>query len=100
MFLDDRRDICQNASVSWDEKQVKQLREQLKLGIGEFARLAGVDPRTVYRWEAGEAEPSGASEAVLNGLREKLRKDPDQTESISSFLMGAAAIGGLGYLIV
>jgi hypothetical protein len=65
-----------------------------------FARLVGVDARTVLRWEAGLVHPTGAAEAVLNGLREKLNKDPEVAEQVIGLLLGAAAVGGLAYLLV
>ena len=68
--------------------------------VPAFARIVGVDPRTVYRWETGPGHPSGAAEAVLNGLKEKLDKDPSDANDVASFLVGAAAVGGLAYLLV
>jgi hypothetical protein len=83
----------------WTAQQVMDLRSKLRLDIPGFAKLVGVETRTVYRWEAGEARPSGAAEAVLNGLHEKLQKDPDQAESLIAFVAGAVALGGLGFLL-
>ncbi len=65
-----------------------------------FAKLVGVDARTVLRWEAGQVHPTGAAEAVLNGLREKLNKDPQVAEQVIALLLGTAAVGGLAYLLV
>jgi hypothetical protein len=65
-----------------------------------FARLVGVDARTVLRWESGHVHPTGAAEAVLNGLREKLNKDPEVADQVVGLLLGAAAVGGLAYLLV
>jgi transcriptional regulator with XRE-family HTH domain len=84
----------------WTPQAVKALRERLGMEVPAFARITGVDPRTVYRWEAGTAHPSGAAEAVLNGLKEKLDKDPAAAATVSAFLVGAAAVGGLAYLLV
>jgi hypothetical protein len=70
------------------------------MDVPAFARIAGVDPRTVHRWESGDARPSGASEAVLNAVKLKLEQDPASEPDFVSFLVGAAAIGGLAYLLV
>lgn len=67
---------------------------------GDFARLVGVDSRTVARWEEGKVQPTGAAVEVMNGLREKLEKDPNSAEEIIKFVVGAAAIGGLAYLLI
>jgi transcriptional regulator with XRE-family HTH domain len=86
--------------MAWTADEVRDLRTQLGLTVGDFAKLFGVDQRTVYRWESGRARPSGAAEAVMNGLREKLGKDPDNSDFIIKLLIGAAAVGGLAFLIV
>ena len=52
------------------------LRERLALSEADFASLVGVDNRTVRRWEAAEATPSGSSEGVLMGLEDALRDMP------------------------
>ncbi len=79
---------------------VRDLRLKLRLDPAQFARVTGVDSRTVTRWEQGVARPTGASAAVLAALEEKLRKDPDQADEIGALLAGAASVGGLAYLIV
>jgi transcriptional regulator with XRE-family HTH domain len=86
--------------LMWTPEAVRYLRERLGMEVPAFARITGVDPRTVYRWEAGAARPSGAAVAVLNGLKEKLDKDPSAANAVSAFLVGAAAVGGLAYLLV
>lgn len=84
----------------WTPSTIQGLRRQLGLGQPGFARLVGVDARTVARWEAGTARPTGASEAVLSAMTEKLRRDPADAEDVIAFLAGAAAIGGLAYLLI
>ncbi|MBI4438174.1 helix-turn-helix domain-containing protein [Candidatus Uhrbacteria bacterium] len=84
----------------WNAQDVRDLRQHLDLDVASFARLVGVDARTVTRWEAGIARPTGAAEAVLNGLREKLAKDPSTAKAVIAVLVGAAAVGGLAYLLV
>ncbi len=83
----------------WTPERIRQLRQRLGLDQAHFARLLGVDPRTVSRWETGAVKPSGAAEAVLNGLGESLDDDPKVAEQIIAFVVGAAAVGGLAYLV-
>lgn len=84
----------------WSANDVRALRQQLNVSQADFARLVGVDTRTVARWEAGTARPTGAAEAVLVALREKLSKDPDEAAAVAAFVIGAVAVGGLAYLLV
>lgn len=56
------------------------LREKLGLSEADFASLIGVDTRSVRRWEAGEASPSGSSEGVLLGLEDAIRDVPEFKE--------------------
>lgn len=86
----------------WTAPEILDLRTRLNLGQAEFAKLVGVDVRTVSRWETGAAKPTGAAEAVLNAVREKLKsaKSPDAANDLIAFIVGAVAIGGLAYLLV
>lgn len=68
----------------WTPDQLKKLRERMNLSKVEFAKLLGVEARTVARWENGTARPTGAAEAFLSGLREKLHKDPSQADEVCS----------------
>lgn len=87
-------------AVTWNAAEVQAFRIRLRMDIPAFARLLGVDTRTVYRWEAGESRPTGPAEAVLNALRARLDDHPDQAEQVVKFLLGAVAVGGLAYLII
>lgn len=55
-----------------NSKQVRSLRARLNLTVDNFARVAGVDSRTVRRWEDGESRPSGPAAEVLDALEEHL----------------------------
>jgi transcriptional regulator with XRE-family HTH domain len=77
------------------------LRRRIGLSQARFARLVGVDPRSVIRWESGQGpSPKGSAEAVLDGIREKLDSDPRHAKKVIRLLSGAAAVGGLAYLLV
>lgn len=86
--------------MNWNPDDVKSMRRRLNLSQAEFAKLLGVDVRSVSRWENGESKPTGAAEAVMAGLKEKLDRDPDSTQKIVSAIAAAVAIGGLAYLII
>lgn len=87
--------------LGMNPSEVQALRTQLKLDVAGFAKVCGVDQRTVLRWEAGTATPTGAALAVLLALREKLsRTTPDKQQEFVNFVIGAAAIGGLAFLLI
>jgi DNA-binding transcriptional regulator YiaG len=96
-------DTCPHSGDSqemWTPNAIQALRLRLGLDLPGFAKLMGVDTRSVTRWEQGVARPTGASEAVLSALQEKLQKDPADAERVIAFLVGAVAVGGLAYLLV
>lgn len=70
------------------------------MDIAEFARLLGVDARSVRRWESGEVRPTGSAEAVMTGILESLDKDPSFAEELVKVIVAAAAVGGLAYVLV
>lgn len=49
-------------------KHPRDIRDALSMTKPQFARALGVEVRTVYRWEADEASPSGATAEALAGL--------------------------------
>lgn len=83
----------------WTAADVIGLRNELRLEPAEFARLCGVDTRTVARWEMGESTPTGASEAVLDGVRHALARGRPAKNDLVALLAGVLAVGGLAYLI-
>ncbi len=92
---------CANLTVimEWSIERIAQVRDRLGLSRAEFAKLLGVDTRTVYRWEAGQSAPTGSAEAVLLGIEQALKAPPDGLTSALSALGAMAAIGGLGFMI-
>lgn len=80
---------------------VKGLRSRLRMSRAQFARLCGVDARTVVRWETpGGPRPTGAAQAVMAAIQEKLDADPGSAKRVVKFLAGAAAVGGLAYVLL
>lgn len=88
-------------SVMLSAADVERLRERLKMSRPQFAKLCGVDARTVHRWETpGGPRPTGAAHAVMAAIQEKLDADPKSAARIIKFLAGAAAVGGLAYVLL
>ena len=58
--------------------RIKQLRIALGMSAREFDVACGLTgsniARTVYRWEAGDQEPNGASRMLIEQLRAKARR--------------------------
>jgi DNA-binding XRE family transcriptional regulator len=80
---------------------VQELRAKLELRPGAFARLLGVDDRTVRRWEAEQSPPTGTALHVLTALRESLRaRDAEGAETLARFLRDAAPLGLAGVLVL
>jgi DNA-binding transcriptional regulator YiaG len=85
----------------WNSRDIRRLRSKLGLNQSQFARLVGVDVRSVIRWESSKGpRPKGSAEAVMTGIREKLEADPSSAKKVIKLLTGAAAVGGLAYLLV
>ena len=80
--------------------EITNLRARLDLDHASFARLMGVDPRTVRRWVSGESEPTPSAWMIIHGLRESLDKDPTFAPQIVKFTADAVRVGGLSYLVV
>lgn len=80
--------------------EVTALRDRLGVDRPTFARIVGVDTRTVFRWEAGDVTPSGAAEAVITGLREKIAEGHEIAEQVVKFVVKTSDVGGLAYLLV
>ena len=80
---------------------VKELRTRLGMNSAAFARLIGVEPRTVYRWEEDEEDqPAGAARAVLKALKTVLAQDGERTEALIKFVTETSEVGGLAYLLM
>jgi transcriptional regulator with XRE-family HTH domain len=81
-------------------QEITELRQRLGTDRVEFAKIIGVDLRSVSRWERGQVGPTGSSLAVMLALREKLDVDPAKAEEVRKLVYSAAGLGGLAYLIL
>lgn len=80
---------------------VEDLRRRLRMNRTQFAKLCGVDARTVSRWETQDGpRPTGAAQAVMSAIKEKLDSDPKAAKRVIKFLGGTAAVGGLAYVLL
>lgn len=86
--------------MNWTKEQIVDMRTKLGLSRPGFAKLLGVDVRTVYRWESGESIPTGSAEAVLVGVNQAIASSsPEKASSALSSIGAMAAVGGLAFLI-
>jgi len=86
----------------WTAEAVIGLRGRLGVEQDVFARIFAVDKRTVVRWETGECEPAGASEAMMFALMELLEKmahDPERIERLVRYVVYNTKVAGLSYLL-
>lgn len=86
--------------MTWDAQSVRHMRAAFGVTRAGFAKIVGVDVRTVNRWEYDIAKPSGAPEAILNAFRERLTSDPGGAPALISYVKEAAGVGGLSYLLL
>jgi putative transcriptional regulator len=47
-------------------KQIKQIRDRVRVSQGVFAALLNVNPSTVQKWEQGKVKPQNAALRLLN----------------------------------
>jgi transcriptional regulator with XRE-family HTH domain len=64
--------------MTWDQGQVKGLRQKLGLTQSEFADLLGCRQQTISEWEQGLYVPGNAYAQLLNRLAERSHVPPMQ----------------------
>lgn len=85
----------------WSADDIRDLRERMGLNRTEFAKLLGVDARSVHRWEDPDGpRPKGSAAQILTGIRAQLDAEPHKAPQVLKILASAAAVGGLAYLLV
>lgn len=52
-------------------KQIKQIRDKVRVSQGVFAALLNVNPSTVQKWEQGKVKPQNAALRLLNIIDSK-----------------------------
>jgi len=64
-----RMDIVEIEPVpDYEPKEIKELRERLRLPQGMFGSVVGVSGKTIEAWEAGTRKPSGSARRLLAEL--------------------------------
>lgn len=63
------------------EKQIKKLRERLRLTQEQFAARVGVTVSTVNRWENGKGKPSPLARLRIEELRHKAAEGKKRGEN-------------------
>ncbi len=75
--------------------EFSMLRARAGISIEDFADQSGFSPRTVYRWEKGEAPPRLAAIRLLKSMARKERTTPANDSTGFRFIDLFAGIGGL-----
>jgi len=57
--------------VEWDEKQVRALRQHLRLTQAKLAEELGTRQQTISEWETGMYRPRGTSARLLTLVAER-----------------------------
>jgi putative transcriptional regulator len=78
-------------------QQLRMLRESLGLSQADFARLMGVHPMTVSKWERGVANPTPYQEGFFNQFQAAAKNKIAQDE-LKNLLITAGVIAALIFL--
>jgi putative transcriptional regulator len=62
-------DTCLAEIEDFTPKQIKRLREDLKISQPIFAKYLNTSESTVEKWESGAKKPSGAALKLLNVVK-------------------------------
>lgn len=88
-----------NTLEYWTPSNIKKFRAKLQADHVVFARILGVNTRSVFRWETGCSVPSGTTKAVMNAILTTLEQNPRISDSIVKFIHHETQFGGLSGLI-
>lgn len=67
------------------------LREHLGFDLRDWARVLGVNVKTIERWEAGETEPVGLAAEVFRGFASALDGGADAGDVHNRITLGLGA---------
>jgi predicted transcriptional regulator len=86
--------------LDWTPEQIRPLRGLLDLNQTEFARLLGVDVRSVNRWENGKGRPCGSARGILSGLWEVIQGQTIEEADIRRLVIrNCVDMGGLACFV-
>jgi DNA-binding XRE family transcriptional regulator len=80
-------------------REIKAVRERLKLSQVDLARLIGVEARSVHRWESGKAE-AGTTPCMLLAAFRDLLDDERRGETAAKLAKRFGEAGGLYSLLI
>lgn len=60
--------------LNMNSKQIRNIREKLKMTQFDLAVKIGVTPTTIYLWESGKVTPSSLALEKLNDLKHVLKE--------------------------
>ena len=63
------RNVIIEKIPKYQEKQIKEIRNKLKLTQAVFAEVLGVSIKTVEAWESGRNIPNGSAQRILDLLK-------------------------------
>jgi len=75
----------ENTKDNWG-KQSKEFRNIVRIGRDKFARVIGISPRTVLRWEKEDAVPNVTQQAKITFVRRLLNLISDDTNQKDDLL--------------
>ena len=64
-----RLSVTVSALPSYQDKEIKGIREELNLSQKNFAFILGVSQKTVEAWETGRNIPQGTAQRILQMLK-------------------------------
>lgn len=78
------------APAEWSAREVRALRQYLRLTQDEFARRLGARQQTISEWEVGKHRPRGMSAITLSQLAASTGYMPAAQPSLTSLTLAAS----------
>jgi len=69
----------------------RSLREHLGIEVRDWARILGINVRTVERWDSGEREPAGLAAEVFRGIGKAVDGGAPPSEIRQRLMLGLGA---------
>jgi transcriptional regulator with XRE-family HTH domain len=80
-------------------REIAAIRADLGFNQAQFARLLGVHPITVSKWERGVLVPNAHQAALIRSFRKAVQHDEDVGQQIAGFLVGTGVALALYHLL-
>jgi DNA-binding XRE family transcriptional regulator len=79
-------------------EEVAKIRKRLGIGTREMARLLGVSPAAVSRWERGTLEVAPVYERLLLGLKQAPAERVEKKPNVGAMIAAGAAVAAFAFL--